>query len=452
MNGEPRTFSSFERGFAPFYDVCWKLFFIFCFFVFTAEASIARQARAVLHMLRRHENSKKLKTSHFLTEQLVLPTMALLMRTATAAHNGLSRGPLCTQAFFSWVSIARSMTTTKKEESEQDKPHTATNRYRSFTESSLRGVGQVVFCNSSTSGLVILGGLAVGDPYVAALAALGTVSATTAATVGGLDKDALHNGLWGYNGCLVGCAAAIFVSPLPESLQSPLLITAATSGLLTTVAGGAASSFVAASLKPAMGTVPQWTLAFNFVTLTMLLHMQPFAGNVPEIPTPVTSLHMLDIAMNAPLKGISQIFVVESSLTGAALVGGIALYSPGLAAHLVMGSSIGAISGICMGADAGEIASGLWGFNSALTSIGVGVFFCPSLATYSLSAGGAATTAALFGAMKAVFAGWDAPCLTLPFCISMSGCYLLRDAIPGLVLASDPHSPEKNETRPSQKV
>jgi urea transporter len=308
----------------------------------------------------------------------------------------------------------------------------------------------VVFCNSPASGLVILGGLAVGDPYLAALAAVGTVSATAAATFGGLDTDALQNGLWGYNGCLVGCAAAVFISPLPESLQlySPLLITAATSGILTTVVGGAASAFVAASLKPAMGTVPQWTLAFNFVTLTMLLRTQPFAGAVPGIPTPVNSLHMLDVCIHAPLNGISQIFVVESSWSGAGLVGGIALYSPGLAAHLVMGSTVGAISGICMGADANEIASGLWGFNSALSSVAVGVFFCPSLATYSLSAGGAAATAALFGAMKTIFAGWDAPCLTLPFCITMSGCYLLRDAIPGLVLASDPHSPEKNEAPP----
>lgn len=319
------------------------------------------------------------------------------------------------------------------------------NSLRSFTESSLRGVGQVVFVNSSTSGLVILGGLAVGNPYLAALGAVGTVSATAAAKAGGLDKNALQNGLWGYNGCLVGCAAAVFISPLPESLQSPLFVTAAISGLLATIAGGAVSPFVAASLKPAMGTVPQWTLAFNFVTLTTLLRVQPFAGAMPKTPSPFTSNHLWEVAMNAPLTGIAQIFVVESTMTGAALVGGVALYSPGLAAHLVLGSSIGAISGIIVGADAGEITSGLWGFNSALTSIGVGVFFCPSLATYALSAGGAVATAAVFGALKVVFAGWNTPCLTLPFCITMSGCYLLKDMVPGLVLASNPHSPEKNK-------
>jgi len=137
-------------------------------------------------------------------------------------------------------------------------------------------------------------------------------------------------------------------------------------------------------------------------------------------------------------------FVVESSLSGAALLGRIALYSPGLAGHALLGSSIGTVSGAVMGADAGEIEIGLWGFNSALTSVAVGVFFCPTSQAVALSAGGAASTAALFGALKTVFGGWDAPCLTLPFCITMSGCYLLKDAIPGLILASSPHSPEKN--------
>ena len=195
---------------------------------------------------------------------------------------------------------------------------------------------------------------------------------------------------------------------------------------------------------------PQWTLAFNFVTLSMLLRTRPFADMPPAgPPTSFSSLpsdELWSMAINAPFKGISQIFVVESSLSGAMLLGGIALYSPALAGHALLGSTIGAVSGAVMGADADEIGMGLWSFNSALTSIGVGVFYCPTVQALALSTGGAAATAALFGALKVVFGGWDAPCLTLPFCITMSGCYLLKDAgIPGLMLASSPHSPEKNK-------
>lgn len=330
-----------------------------------------------------------------------------------------------------------------------DEKEKENNELASFSKSCLRGVGQVTFINSPKSGLVFLGGLAIGDPYLAALAAAGTVSATGAAMGAGLDKTALSDGLWGYNGCLVGCATAVFISPLPETLQSPLAVEAAMFGITATLVGAAATPFVAAALKPAMCSVPQWTLAFNLVTLTALLRTRPFADSPTAGPSlPVDSLspdQLLGLVMNAPFKGVSQIFVVESTLTGTALLGGIALYSPRLAAHALLGSSVGAVTGLAIGADAGEIAMGLWGFNSALTSLGVGVFFVNTPQAVALSAGGAAATAALFGALKVVLGSWAAPCLTLHFCITMSGCYLLRNAAPGLVLARNPHSPEKNE-------
>lgn len=303
------------------------------------------------------------------------------------------------------------------------------NPLTSFGDAVTRGAGQVVFLNSPQSGLAILGSLALGDPYLAGLAAVGTVAATGAAKSLG-DKDALSNGLYGYNGTLVGCATAVFIAP------SPLWM----SGLLTTVVAGAATPFVAAALKPAMGSVPQWTLSFNFVTLTMLLRTKPFEGSSPMAPYDGS---FLNLAVSAPLKGVSQIFVVDSNLTGAALLGSMALYSPGLAAHTLMGASIGALTGAALGADASQLAIGLWGFNSALTSLGVGVFFVHSPTTVAASAGGAVATAALFGAFQQVFGAWYAPCLTLPFCIAMSGCYLLK--MPGLRLAKNAHSPEKNE-------
>jgi urea transporter len=88
---------------------------------------------------------------------------------------------------------------------------------------------------------------------------------------------------------------------------------------------------------------------------------------------------------------------------------------------------------------------GLWGFNSALTSLGVGVFFVHSPQAIALSAGGAAATAAVFGAIDSVFGNFGSPCLTLPFCFTMAGCYLLQDTVAGLKIAKAPHSPEKNE-------
>jgi urea transporter len=66
------------------------------------------------------------------------------------------------------------------------------------------------------------------------------------------------------------------------------------------------------------------------------------------------------------------------------------------------------------------------------------------VAVTALSVGGAAATAVVFGAMQTVFGATGAPCLTLPFCLTASGCYLLANVVPGLQLAANPYSPEKN--------
>lgn len=336
----------------------------------------------------------------------------------------------------------------------------------SLMGSTLRGAGQVIFLNSATSGTVILGGLALGDPYLATMALAGVTTSTAAAKLGGLDQAALGDGLWGYNGALVGCAAAVFLHPLPpvstldlESISSsPAVIDAAGWGMASTVMGASVAPFAGVALKEAMGGVPQWTLAFNAVALGALLRTKPFAAPPAPVDEAVDDTaavagassidQMATMTMlEAPLRGISQIFVVDSSLTGAAIVGGTALYSPGLAGHLLLGSTFGSLTGyfLCE-APIDEITIGLWGYNSALTSMGVGTFFVHSPKTMALSIGGAAVTAGAFGAMKVVFGMWDAPCLTLPFCAVMSGCYLLgRGGIQGLQLAVSPHSPEKND-------
>ena len=300
---------------------------------------------------------------------------------------------------------------------------------------STKGVGQVVFVNHSLCGAAMLGGLFVGDLYLGLLATLGTFTSTIIARNTHMDQSTLKGGLWSYNGCLVGCATSVFLAP-----ESVLL------GVTCTVAGAAASTFVTAALGNALqGRMPQWTYAFNITTLTMLLYAKPFNGT--EASTPPTVTMDISTLVSIPFKGISQIYVVDNAWTGAILTGSMAYwYSPKLASHLVMGSAVGSATGFLMGVPIAELTMGLYGFNSALTSAAVAVFFVPTTQSTALSIGGAATTAVLFGALKTVFGEcFASPALTLPFCLTMSGCYLLQNTIPGLSLAKNPHSPEKNQ-------
>jgi urea transporter len=368
---------------------------------------------------------------------------------------------------------------------------------------SFKGMGQVIFLNSTLSGKIILASLCLGgDPLTATLAVLGTVTSTGTAMTCRLNNDTIQAGLCSYNGCLVGCAASVFFfmgassSGCPPPSGSDIL-----NATLFTVTGAAASTMVTASLSKAMPhNMPQWTYAFNLVTLTALLRIQPLQRQPPVmaisaevVVDPVvvnevtattataaaaataaasssTSTSFLSTLATAPLVGLSQIFVVESAWTGAGILTAIATYSPLLAGHALAGSATGCVLGSTVfdsGAAGADVAAGLWGFNPALTSMGIGVFFVHTREAVVLSLAGAAATACVYAALQPVFAdAFGIPCLTLPFCITMSACYLLASPmppppppsstptatstgntnalVPGLYLASNPHSPEKN--------
>lgn len=319
-------------------------------------------------------------------------------------------------------------------------------------EAATKSMGQVIFLGSPASGGVIFASLALGDPKLAAYAALGTITANTTSKIIGLDKQTWNNGLWGYNGALIGCAASVF-----GPAHYPYTV-------LSTLVGAAATPLVSASLKSVLAQ-PQWTWSFNIVALTSLLRTRPLLSGTIEDTVSTSTAEFQDVqklfdtfdasvkAMTSgvdpvvlsPLTGVSQIFVVNSPLTGAGIVAATSMYSPMLALHAVGGCATGSIVGYLLGADISAISDGLWGYNSCLASMAVGVFFVNSPQTMVLSAASAAASAALFGAMGPLFGAYGAPCLTLPFCTVATASYLLEGHIPGLKLAKNPHSPEMNE-------
>jgi urea transporter len=297
-------------------------------------------------------------------------------------------------------------------------------------DATTRSLGQVIFLNSKKSGTAILASLAIGDPTLAVYSCLGAYTATITAQSIGLNQQSCRDGLFGYNGALIGCAMSVFCPYAPF-------------GVAYTMMGASATSVLCASLNRALSQ-PQWTWSFNIVALTSILRMKPL-GTAPDAAATSlsNSVGLMDV-VSSPLIGISQIFVVNSAVTGVGIIGSIGMYSPKLAVHALGGSTLGCLVGLLFGADPSDVIYGLWGYNSALASMAVGTFFVHSREAIALSAGSAAASAALFGALQPVFGGLGAPCLTLPFCAVSSACYLLDGQIPGLKLAKEPHSPEKN--------
>ena len=154
------------------------------------------------------------------------------------------------------------------------------------------------------------------------------------------------------------------------------------------------------------------------------------AGEVPPAAAAEVAAVTTEQCLLSPLVGISQIFVVNNALSGAIILAGIAVYSREAAAHTLLGSSIGCATGVIMGADPAAICDGLWGFNPALTSLAISVFFTPTVGMHALSVGGAGASTVLASGMGPAFGVLGAPAGTLPFCLTAAACYKLNVRCP----------------------
>ena len=75
-----------------------------------------------------------------------------------------------------------------------------------FVDAVLRGLGQVVFQNSALSGLLIILALCINSFIYAGMAIFGTAIATGTAMLLRADRDAIEDGLFGFNGALTAIA------------------------------------------------------------------------------------------------------------------------------------------------------------------------------------------------------------------------------------------------------
>ncbi len=118
-----------------------------------------------------------------------------------------------------------------------------------------RGIGQVMFQNNALSGLLMLAGLFLNSWQMALLAIAGNVVSTLAAYFSGYNREDIRNGLYGFNGTLVGIAIGVF---MPVTVVSLLLL----------VAGSCLSAWIArlfslqrlVSVFPAPIIVSEWIL------------------------------------------------------------------------------------------------------------------------------------------------------------------------------------------------
>ena len=165
------------------------------------------------------------------------------------------------------------------------------------------------------------------------------------------------------------------------------------------VVGAALSTVLHAALAAVfLGAwkVPPFTLAFNFITLMFLIGALNYAnGRVGGLIAPAdaqvtrgevsntlrsaadaATANNIEGIVNAIMRGISQLFFANSIMSGILIIVGIAVASRIAAVFALVGSTVGMLTGLAVGASGVAIYNGLWGFNSFDAALAVGgVFF-----------------------------------------------------------------------------
>ncbi|NEP01355.1 MAG: urea transporter [Symploca sp. SIO2E9] len=320
-----------------------------------------------------------------------------------------------------------------------------------FINASLRGIGQVAFANNPISGLLIILAVFIQSPWVALMLIVGVVVATLTAYWMHLDNPSVRNGIFGFNGALVGLAFGTFSSWGNGNMNLLWLLVVAIAAALSTVLMQYIGLWMAVNLKlPAMG-VPFQIVALLILAIALYVP-QPFLqlGAPPPFPNPADSLDGMRI-FSALFIGVAQVFFTGAMVSAILIIIALALCSPMGALVAVLGCAIGLLTGILLGVDLNVLYAGLWGYNSTLTAIAIGgIFYTPNLRSILVASAGALLTALIGWLLSLVMTPLGLPILAIPFHLGTYACFLVLQRSLSSLVPVAPYSiasPEEHRFR-----
>ncbi|XP_041826581.1 urea transporter 1-like isoform X2 [Melanotaenia boesemani] len=312
----------------------------------------------------------------------------------------------------------------------------------------LRGIAQVMFVNNPLSGLLIVVGLFLQNPWWGLNGLLGTVGSTVSAILLRQNREAVLAGLHGYNGTLVGMLMAIFSAK--GDWYWWLLVPNVFMSMMCPIVSSALSSVAN------KWDLPILTLPFNIL---VCLHIAATGASHPYFPQvniqPKTNLHLnystenFDIPqlfLSVPV-GVGQVFGCDDPWTAGLILLAVLLCSPTICFHAMLGSAAGMSVGVALAAPPRDIYSGLWGYNSVLSCIAIGgVFYALTWQTHTLALICAIFSAYMFSATSKLMSMLGLPAFTWPFCLSALIFLLLTSENPNIcrLPLSAVSYPEKN--------
>nr|XP_015295417.2 urea transporter 2 [Macaca fascicularis] len=302
-----------------------------------------------------------------------------------------------------------------------------------FVDWVLRGTSQVMFVNNPLSGILIILGLFIQNPWWAISGCLGTIMSTLTALILNQDKSAIAAGLHGYNGVLVGLLMAVFSDKGDYYwwLLLPVIIMSMSCPILSSALGTIFSKW----------DLPVFTLPFN-ITVTLYLaatgHYNLFFPTTLLQPASATpnitwSEVQVPLLLRAIPVGIGQVYGCDNPWTGGIFLTALFISSPLIFLHAAIGSTVGMLAALSIATPFDSIYFGLCGFNSTLACIAIGgMFYVITWQTHLLAIACALFAAYLGAALDNMLSVFGLPPCTWPFCLSALTFLLLTTNNPAI--------------------
>ncbi len=220
-----------------------------------------------------------------------------------------------------------------------------------------RGIGQVMFQGNALSGLLMLIGIACSSWTLALLALAGNIASTLAAYFLGYSREDIREGLYGFNGTLVGIAIGVFMRINIWSISLLLM-------------GSALSSGIARQFNR-QNKLPGYTAPFILsVWILLILCRYLFPSlMLPPVATPPEHVPNLLYAFSA---NIGQVMFQGNMLTGLFLLFAILLNSRLNAAYTIWGALLPLGMILLPATSIADFNMGLLGYNGVLCAIAAG--------------------------------------------------------------------------------
>jgi urea transporter len=291
-----------------------------------------------------------------------------------------------------------------------------------FVDACLRGPAQVVFQNNPLTGLLILiaigwGAFDSGQPRILGGAVLGLVVGTLTGLALQVDHDSWRKGLFGFSPVLTGIAVPTFLDDRP--LMWLYLVLGAVGTTVVTLALNAIFKKYGLTAFTMPFVLTTWVLllgAYQFDRFDVLTNLKPaFPGTGPVLAGGKFNWDLIPTF----LRGISQVFLINSWVSGLIILIALLINSRWSALFAVVGSVGATLLALWFGADGSSLDKGLYGFNAVLTAIAVGaVLHRPGALVTVYTLFGIALTLFVQVALSSVLAPLAVPVLTGPFNIA----------------------------------